>query len=357
MARLWQGLAENFVNRGHRVTIVCRSWKGMPERETIRGVQFLRSGGFPQGTNILLDLLKDAVYAIQTVLKLPDADILVTNDFWLPALTPRLNGRAGQVVVSVNRFPKKQMFLYKDTARLAAPSSAVQGAILQQNPSLEPQVCVIPNPIDTTNFFPSEHRKPYQILYVGRLHPEKGVALLVEAFALLKPQHPELSLCIVGPWKENQGGGGKAYLQKLQKIASGFQVEFCEPVFDPQRLAAIYRSAGIFCYPSLADQGEAFGVAPLEAMASGLPVVVSDLMCFKDYLEEGVNGFSFAHRSKEAVSHLATCLMRAMNDAASLRTGAIRTAQRFSYASVADQYLEDFAKILEASNMSKGHHD
>lgn len=357
MARLWQGLAENFVTRGHRVTIICRNWKGMPEKETIRGVQFLRSGGFPQSTNILLDLLKDAVYAIQTVLKLPDADILVTNDFWLPALTPRLNSRAGQVVVSVNRFPKKQMFLYKDTARLAAPSSAVQVAILQQNPSLEPQVCVIPNPIDITNFFPSDTRKPHQILYVGRLHPEKGVELLVEAFSRLQPQYPELSLRIVGPWKDNQGGGGETYLNKLKKMANGLQVDFTEPIFEADELAAVYRSAGIFCYPSTAELGEAFGVAPLEAMASGLPVVVSDLMCFKDYLEEGVNGFSFDHRSKEAVNNLAMRLIQALESAEQLRSGAIYTAQRFSYASIAKQYLEEFEKILETSSTGKQNHD
>jgi len=49
----------------------------------------------------------------------------------------------------------------------------------------------------------------------------------------------------------------------------GPDIDWVGPVFDADRLARHYERATVFAYPSLAEKGEAFGVAPLEAMASG----------------------------------------------------------------------------------------
>jgi glycosyltransferase involved in cell wall biosynthesis len=56
----------------------------------------------------------------------------------------------------------------------------------------------------------------------------------------------------------------------------------------PEELAAEYASADLFVFPS---ETETFGNVALEAMASGLPVVTSDVMAPQELIEEGVNGF------------------------------------------------------------------
>jgi glycosyltransferase involved in cell wall biosynthesis len=350
--RLWQGLAEEFAAAGHQLTIVCRAYPGQPTTEVINGVRYIRSGGFSQSPNIWLDLLKDLLYAVQTFPTLPSADILITNDFWLPVFAA-LRPQAGKIVVNVNRFPKGQYPLYAGAARLIAVSRAIQTAIAQQYPPAIPRTRLIPNPIDTRTFSPPAQPRPERaekvILYVGRLHPEKGVHLLLDAFSIVSNQIPTTKLRILGPFLESQGGGGESYLNQLKLKAEGLNVEFLAPIFDVEKLAHAYRSADVFCYPSLAEKGESFGVAPLEAMATGLVPIVSDLACFKDFIQAGKTGYCFDHRSSEAANVLATVLAEAILNGSTTRQMAENAAQaaaNYSYQQVAKLYLTEFEALL-----------
>ncbi|OUL30818.1 glycosyltransferase family 4 protein [Nostoc sp. 106C] len=350
--RLWQGLAEEFAARGHKVRILCRSYPGQPQTEVINGVEYIRRGGLPQSTNIILDLLKDFFYGLLTFPTLPPADILVINDFWLPVFAA-LRPQVGHIVVNAARFPKGQYRLYTGVARFAAVSTAVQEAIVQEYPSAIRKTKVIPNPIDTSIFSPATQpkleKKEKVILYVGRIHPEKGVHLLLNAFSILSQQINTVKLRIIGPVKENQGGGGETYLRNLHFIAEGLNVEFLEPIFDVHKLAEAYREADIFCYPSLAEKGESFGVAPLEAMASGLVPVVSSLNCFNDFIEEGRTGCFFEHSSPEATKKLATALKLAICNPDKIEKMSFQArhkASDFSYEKIASLYISAFEELL-----------
>jgi len=351
--RLWQGLAEQFAAKGHEVTILCRSYPGQPQQETINGVMYVRYGGFPQSRWIALDLLKDLVYALAMVPVLPRADILVINDFWLPIFAGALRPDAGRIVLNAARFPKGQYYLYAGVDIFAAVSRSIQEAIANQYPAATPRVRVIPNPIDTRVFCPPISPRPVRenktILYVGRVHPEKGIHLLLDAFALLSDRLPHLKLRILGPVKESQGGGGEDYFRTLQAKAKGLNVEFLPPIFEPSKLADAYRAADLFCYPSLAEKGESFGVAPLEAMATGLVPIVSDLACFRDFIEEGQTGYFFDHRSSDAAQNLSDTLFRAIinwNQTQSLGIKAAHQALNYSFQKIADKYLDCLKNLI-----------
>jgi len=353
--RMWQGLAEQFARAGHEVTIFARAFAGQPERETIAGVRFLRWGGFDQSLSVRKDLLKDLAYALRAVRRLPPADILITNDFWLPVFAVRRRA-AGKVVINANRFPKGQFRLYQKAARIAAASTAVREAIVAQCPALAGRTRVFPNPIDPLVFQSTPARtvgsSPKTLLYVGRVHPEKGVHLLVEAFQALRPQRPDWRLRLVGPVVTAQGGGGDAYLKRLQQLAAGLPVEFCEPIYDLKQLADTYRAADLFCYPSIAEQGESFGVAPLEAMACGVAPVVSGLACFRDFLTPGETGWCFDHRAPNPADALAEQLLAATGDDArrvAMAARAAAAARRFSHEAVAVDYLTEFTSLLAAT--------
>lgn len=352
--RMWQGLAERFARAGHGVTVFARAFPGQPDRETIAGVRYLRWGGFDQSLSVKRDLLKDLAYAVRAVRRLPSAEILITNDFWLPVFAARRRS-VGRVVINANRFPKGQFWLYQKAARIAAASTAVRDAIAAQCPALAERTRVFPNPIDTGVFRPAPARAdagaPKTLLYVGRVHPEKGVHLLVEAFQVLRPQRPDWRLRLVGPVTTEQGGGGKAYAERLQQLASGLLVEFGEPIYDLTQLADCYRAADLFCYPSVAEQGESFGVAPLEAMACGVAPVVSALACFRDFLAPGETGWCFDHRAVNPAGALVEQLLAATGDAArraAMAARAARAARRFSLEAVAQNYLSDFTTLLSA---------
>lgn len=351
--RLWQGLAEQFAAKGHQVTMLCRSYPGQPQQEMINGVSYVRHSGFPQSRSIGLDLLKDLAYALVMVPILPRADILVINDFWLPVFAAALRPDAGRIVINAARFPKGQYYLYRGVTRIAATSRAIQEAIANQYPALTSRIQVIPNPIDTSVFSPPLSPRPVRenktILYVGRIHPEKGIHLLLDAFAILSEQLPQVKLRILGPVKESQGGGGEDYLRTLHAKAQGLSVEFLPPIFDLHKLSEAYRDADLFCYPSLAEKGESFGVAPLEAMTTGLVSIVSDLACFRDFIEEGQTGYFFDHRSPEAAKNLAVTLASAIlneDETSQMAVKAAQQATEFSYEKVALLYLQDFETFL-----------
>lgn len=358
--RLWQGLAEEFAKRGHDVCIFARTFPGQPDQEMINSVRFLRFGGYQQSLSIKKDLAKDFIYGLRVVGKLPKADILVTNAFWLPVLAGVLRRDAGKIVVNANRFPKGQFRLYSGAARIAAASTAISNAIAEQTPAMAARTKVFPNPIDTNLLQPSARERGSSaqktLLFVGRLHPEKGVHLLVEAFRRLAAQHTDWRLRLVGPVAENQGGGGALYERQLLDLANELPVEFTGPVFDVTQLATVYGNADLFCYPSLAEKGESFGVAPLEAMATGLVPIVSDLDCFRDFIADGKTGFYFDHRAADPVSELTNRLEKAMNDwQNTLQMGerAALAARQFSYAKVADAYLTDFECLISEKRVSQ----
>ena len=352
--RLWQGLAEEFARRGHAVCIFARAFPGQPRRENLNGVGYLRGGGFSQGLSVKTDLVKDFFYAAGATGRLPVGDVLVTNDFWLPVLAARFRRGAGRVVINANRFPKGQFRLYQSAARIAAASVAVRNAIVSECPALADRTRVLPNPIDTRLLTPAKERRAADknkiLLFVGRLHPEKGVHVLIEAFARVRQRHPDWRLRLVGPVEKKSGGGGEEYQQRLEKLAAGLPVEFTGPVFDAGKLAELYRQADLFCYPSLAEKGESFGVAPLESMACGVPPVVSELECFQDFLADRETGWVFNHRAENPAGALANKLIEVMNAPEQIAIAgqkAGEVAKRFSYAAVAEQYLADFSSLLK----------
>jgi glycosyltransferase involved in cell wall biosynthesis len=252
----------------------------------------------------------------------------------------------------VGRYPRGQLRFYPRRAVLQTVSEPIRAAILREVPAAEARVRVIPYPLAPAYLVPRVAAAPV-ILYAGRIHPEKGVHLLVEAFARLRTDGLRgWSLRIVGPWETHQGGGGRAYRDTLA-AAAGEAVEFVEPIFDDARLVAHYQQAAIFAYPSVAERGETFGLAILEAMAAGAAPVVSALDCFRDFVRPDQNGVVFDHRSPDPVAALARALAELAAGAdrrERLRAAAWATARDYALPVVAARLARDFLQLTENSS-------
>ena len=353
--RLWYGLALEFAKRGHEVTIFAKAHEGQPEEETLDGIRFVRWGGYDLSTSIGTDLVRCLIYALRAAPRVPRGDIVVANDFWTPAVLPLLNRAAGPVVACIQRFPKKQFALYGNCRAIVAVSEAVAEGIRQQTPRLSPKVHVVPNNVDDafieTPLLDKSSRPedPVTILFAGRLHPEKGLGLLIEALRLLPSFTRNAWECeIIGPVAQSEGGGGEDYVARIRGMADGLPVVFTPPVYAARDLAGVYDKADIFVYPSLAERGESFGLAPLEAMARGLAPVVSSLSVFTEYLRDGANGLVFDHRGGSKEENLARALAKLV-DSPEVRTEmskhARATALDFSTSLVADKYLDLFHRL------------
>lgn len=352
--KLWFDLGREFARRGLKVRHVSRRWPGLPPRSEIDGVSHERVGGFDYPRSRVLAKLMDLVYSLRCFRAVGRSDIVVTNTFFLPLLLSWFGGR-GVVYVSVHRYPQGQMKLYGRVDRLQCVSTAIADAVREQAPGVGRLVKVVPNYVssrlDERQVERDWEGRRHEVLFVGRVHPEKGVELLIRAFALLAPAvRAGWTLRIVGPHETARGGGGAAFLESLKRTAGelGLPVEWTGPVFDRDALDAAYRQARVFVYPSTAAKGEAFPLAPLEAMAQGCPVVTSDLACFSDFIRPGSNAETFPLASSDVPGALAGVLAALMDDGARLRRhsrAGLQTVQGFMLDRVADAFVDDFTSL------------
>lgn len=355
--KAWFALGREFARRGHEVTHIGRDHPGLPAVEDDGGVRYLRVRGHGTPASLWKLKLLDLAYTRRARRVLPSADVLVTNTFWLPLLERRRS--RGRCYVHVGRYPKGQLRLYPRRCVLQTVSSPIRDAIATELGGDAARVRVVPYPLSPAYLVEPDPAPAREILYAGRLHPEKGVHLLVEAFARLHAQgFPEWTLRIVGPWATAQGGGGAGYRDRLREIAgsAGAAVALEEPLFDESQLVARYRRAAVFAYPSLAERGETFGLAVLEAMAAGAAPVVSSLACFRDFIRPGENGVVFSHRAPNPATALAVALAPLLRDDAlrsRLRSAAARTARDYALADVAERYLADFRNLLPAGDSAR----
>lgn len=146
----------------------------------------------------------------------------------------------------------------------------------------------VPLGIDASKFIPRPNRSVSsqpRLLCVGRLSPEKGQGLLLEAVAALRAEGRPLHLKLVGdgpdrPWLE----------RRAAELGLSSTVEFAGWV-DPTQIRAIYNEAEVFVLPSLA---EGVPVVLMEAMAMQLPCVAPRIGGIPELIEDGVDGILFA---------------------------------------------------------------
>jgi glycosyltransferase involved in cell wall biosynthesis len=212
--KMWFEHGQQFTRQGHIVYSISRRFPGLPSWQNIGGVQHLRVKGYETPANGLVLKALDLLYSLRALQVLPVADVLVTNTFWMPILAAAFHHQRGKIMVDVQRIPKGQLRFYGKAACLRANSSAVRQAILREVPWLAGRVCTIPNPLPTLPAANVRKEHGNVILYSGRLHPEKGIDLLIRAFAKTKQWGLNgWSLRLVGPADVAAGGAGVAWLE------------------------------------------------------------------------------------------------------------------------------------------------
>jgi glycosyltransferase involved in cell wall biosynthesis len=197
---------------------------------------------------------------------------------------------------------------------------------------------VIPNFIDGAFFTPA-FEPPRQIrrfIAVGHLVPQKGVDILLQAFALARRRHPELRLSIVGDGRE------RAALESLaHALALADAVEFLGAP-TRQRLAALYREADAFV---LASRHESFGVVVVEAMASGLPSVVTQCGGPEEIIDED-SGIVVPPESPELLADALLDMTRMQWDRVRIRQ---RFEERYSARAVTGRLVPLYKQIAARS--------
>jgi len=216
-------------------------------------------------------------------------------------------------------------------ARVLTVSETTRRDIIERYDVAPEHVVVTHNGVDArfSPEGPRVDRDPF-LLFVGALHPRKALVTALEALARL-PEAPPL--VVVGPAKH----GAPAVEAAVQRLGLERRVELAGHV-DGEQLAALYRSAAAFVFPSLF---EGFGLPVVEAMASGTPVVTT-------------TGGSLPEVAGEAAvlvppgdaEELARGIERALDGAAELRAAGLVNAARFRWDALAARTAEIYREAL-----------
>jgi phosphatidylinositol alpha-mannosyltransferase len=210
---------------------------------------------------------------------------------------------------------------------------------------------VIPNGIDTSLFHPGHapirHLRDdkVNILFVGRLEKRKGLSYLLRGYEFMKPRVPNSRLIVVGDGPLRSSVESYISRHRLPDVVmAGYVPDSVLPRY--------YCSADIFCAP--ATGAESFGIVLLEAMATGLPVVATEIDGYMSVLEPGRDSLTVNPKGWAELG--AALVILARDGELRKRMGAygIEKAQRYSWEEVAGKVLEVYGEARLARRAAVG---
>jgi len=185
-----------------------------------------------------------------------------------------------------------------------------------------------------------ERLHPRRILYAGVLTPLKGVHRLISAFARITGEFPGVSLTIVG--RSENKDYADALREQVSQLGLGGQVEFRRAM--PQTELAMWMSnSAVVVLPS---SSEGLGRVIVEAMATGTPVIGSDVGGIPDIIEDQVRGFLVPPDDEHALTEKIVWILKNPEEARAMgRCGRAFAAQFFSK----DIYLDGYRQVFRAA--------
>jgi phosphatidylinositol alpha-mannosyltransferase len=213
---------------------------------------------------------------------------------------------------------------------------------------------IIPNGIDLARFS-GRHQRLKQfddgkrnIVFVGRLEKRKGVKYLLRAFVRIHSDYPDTRLIIVGEGKLREG------YERSMLNAGIDDVVFTGHVSEAD-LPRYYASADVCCAPATGH--ESFGIVLLEAMASGKPVVASNIEGYAAVLTNGVEGLLVRPKDPEAIAGAIEQLLNSTETRAAMGAKGRVRAQEFSWERVSQRVLSYYERLLYERTEMRELHD
>ncbi|MBI3537598.1 MAG: glycosyltransferase [Chloroflexi bacterium] len=347
-------LAEAEAARGHDVTVIVNSLDARTRAETRNGVRVIYAARLFTISSTPISL------AYWRAVAQTNADIAHLH-FPYPwgELANYFFGRARRVVITYHSDIIRQKFtralyaplMWRVLARAdkiiaTSPNYIRSSRVLQK---FAEKCAVVPlgitlAPIErAVDRVGAKHASPLQLLFVGHLRYYKGVDFLLRALVEI----PRAQLTIIGT-----GPLERAWKNLARELRVENRVRWLGAVRD-EELIAQYAACDIFVLPA-SERSEAFGVAQLEAMAAGKPIVCTEIGTGTSFVNvDGETGFVVPSRDSRA---LARAIARLLDDASlRARMGAAaraRVQNEFTVDKMVAGIENVYAELLRANNSS-----
>jgi glycosyltransferase involved in cell wall biosynthesis len=208
--------------------------------------------------------------------------------------------------------------------------------------------------------------KPKQILYVGRLAPEKGVHVLLDAFHIVLAQHPDAHLVLIGPDRVlpreallptcndphvleidsyfQPGAYAKLLRAKVSELPSG-SVSFFNEGMIFSELVSHYHSAAVFAFPPVWNDPSP--LTTYEAAACGLPIVSTRSGGIPEIVEHGRTGLLVERSNAQALADAILRLLSNPDQREAMAQAAFeRASTMFSWDRIAEDLLKQYERLF-----------
>lgn len=314
MERCVSSLVEKQVKQGHKVLVFTSDFPKSSSVSTpwyegaeIHRLESLRVLGSPFTPSLGKELLKhqlDMIHAHVFHFYYPEIGIAVSRLRDIPFVSH----------VHLDPDPPGAFLLHRLYKRVSAQAvitlsdavivpTAAYASLLRSKYRRTKRVFVIPNGVDPVflSTSPVTRTKTCEIVYVGRICYQKGLDILVDAMRRIVDREQDAKLTVVGPvrWDEGQG-----YLNLVRdmtvRLGIADHVDFIHNATDGM-LRTILGRARVLVAPS---RFESFGMVLLEAMASGTPIVASDIPPFREVADDAAVFYKNSEELVDAVIRL-----------------------------------------------------
>jgi glycosyltransferase involved in cell wall biosynthesis len=175
------------------------------------------------------------------------------------------------------------------------------------------------------------------LLSVGHFERRKNYVRLVEAIALLRARGFDCNLVLVG----NDSGERRLVEEAVSAAKLGARVKILSGLSDLE-VRCIYKLSSMFVFPS---SYEGFGIPILEAMAAGIPTVLSDIAVFREITED--QGVHFPHDSSEAMAEAIESTLTSSSRCGELAAYGRRRVQDFSFDRLSSQMAALYGTLTQ----------
>ncbi len=349
---LW--LAENFRAMGHEVKIIAPTSADAEDvSEVGPGIPIFHVGTVvpikANGSVARITLSLNLSGQVKAILRQELFDVVHLHEPLMPALPLTVLAHSKALNIGTfHAFAQSNVAYYYARPILRIFTSKLDGRIAVSKPAeqfisqyFKGNYEIIPNGIDLSRFeqevepLPQYNDGKLNILFVGRFtERRKGLKYLLRAFSYVKREIPNARLIIVGK------GDPKGYRRYLAR--NNIQDVVFTGFISDEELPRYHRSSQVFCAPSTG--GESFGIVLLEAMASGLPLVASDIPGYASVLDHDKQGVLVEPKNSEA---FAMSLIHLLADAElrqKMGQAGREKAAQYSWQKVSQRVLEFYGR-------------
>lgn len=230
-----------------------------------------------------------------------------------------------------NRLMEKQLREYEESDYISVPSRFVYNSFIEKGINKD-KLILVPYGVNLNSFKQAEKKdKIFRIIFVGNISLRKGVHYLLEAISELRLK--DFEVAFIGSISDD----AKTILKKYD----GYYKYYCN--VNHNELYKFYSNSSVFILPSI-EEGLAMVIA--EAMACGLPVIVTRNTGGEEIVRNGIDGFIIPVRDSEAIKEKILYFYENEDKRQEMGDSAREYIKKFSWDRYGDEMVKAYKKVL-----------